>query len=253
MINILVRKDCVMGIRKFDWSILDRAGLIEYFWSLYPEITDNEMSIAKFHSKISKYIKTQLPVKISKKRDSKVDENLVFVGGIYYSDEDKNKRQCIELVLVYNLFQETIKLTKRRYLRMCYTMADTILHEIMHMRQYRRRKFKDLPDYASTAAREEKRQEQEYLGNSDEIDAYSFNIACELLDKFEHNPKKVINYLNENQKGLKRNHNCWRMYLKAFDHDHSHPIIHRVKKKVIRYIPHAMNGKPYRNKDWISR
>jgi DNA-binding NtrC family response regulator len=132
-------------------------------------------------------------------------------------------------------------------------MADTVLHEIMHMRQYRRRKFKDLPDYASTAARAEKRQEQEYLGNSDEIDAYSFNIACELLDKFHGNTKKAVNYLNEHQKGLRRRHNCWRMYLKAFDYEHNHPIIQRVKKKVIRYMPHALNGKPYRNKDWIDR
>lgn len=238
---------------KFNWSILDRAGLVEYFWSLYPEITERPISISKFHSKLSKHIKKQLPIKISRTRDTKVGENWVFIGGTYYSDEDKSKRQCIELVLVYNLFQEDIILKKRRYLRMCYTMADTILHEVMHMRQYRRRNFKDLPDYASMASREEKREEQSYLGNSDEIDAYSFNIACELLDKFNYDPKKIINYLNENQKGLRRTHNCWRMYLKAFDHDHNHPIVQRVKKKVIRYIPHAINGKPYRNKEWINR
>ncbi len=238
---------------KFDWSILDRAGLIEYFWSLYPEVCDQKISIHSLHTKISKHIKKQIPVRINKKRDSKVDPGWVWVGGTYYSDKDQEKKQCIELDLVYELFDEKTILTKRRYQRVCYTLADTLLHEIMHMRQYRRRKFKNLPDYASTAARAEKRQEQEYLGNSDEIDAYSFNIACELLDKFDYKTKKVIDYLNENQKGTNRRHNCWRMYLKAFDHDHNHPIIQRVKKKVIRYIPHAMNGKPYRNKDWINR
>ncbi len=238
---------------KFDWSILDRAGLIEYFWSLYPEVCDQKISIHSLHTKISKHIKKQIPVRVNKKRDSKVDPGWVWVGGTYYSDKDQEKKQCIELDLVYELFDEKTILTKRRYQRVCYTLADTLLHEIMHMRQYRRRKFKNLPDYASTAARAEKRQEQEYLGNSDEIDAYSFNIACELLDKFDYKTKKVIDYLNENQKGTNRRHNCWRMYLKAFDHDHNHPIIQRVKKKVIRYIPHAMNGKPYRNKDWINR
>jgi hypothetical protein len=238
---------------KFDWSILDRAGLIEYFWSLYPEICDQKISIHSLHTKISKHIKKQLPVRINKKRNVKVEPGWIWVGGTYYSDNDREKKQCIELDLVYELFDEKTILTKRRYQRVCYTLADTLLHEIMHMRQYRRRKFKNLPDYASTAAREEKRQEQEYLGNSDEIDAYSFNIACELLDKFNYKTKKVIDYLNENQKGTNRRHNCWRMYLKAFDHDHNHPIIQRVKKKVIRYIPNATNGKPYRNKDWINR
>lgn len=238
---------------RFNWSILDRKGLIEYFWSLYPELCDQPISITTFHTKLSRHIKKQIPIRISKSRDVKVDDNWIWSGGTYFSDKDKEKKQCIEIVLVYNLFQEDITLPKRRFRRLCYVMADTILHEIMHMRQYRRRKFKDLPDYASTASREEKRQEQEYLGNSDEIDAYSFNIACELLDKFGNDSKKVINYLNENQKGVRRTHNCWRMYLKAFDHDHNHLIIQRVKKKVIRYIPHALNGKPYRNKDWINR
>ena len=241
------------GRSKFNWSILDRNGLIEYFWNLYPEICDQKMSIDRIHAKISKHIKKLVPVRMTKSRNAKVESGWIWVGGTYYSDWDQSKRQCIELNLVYELFSDYITLSKRRYHRMCYSMADTLLHEIMHMRQYRRRKFKNLPDYDSTALREEKRQEQEYLGNSDEVDAYSFNIACELLDKFNNNHKKIISYLNENQKGKTRKHNCWRMYLKAFDHDHNHPIIQRVKKKVIRYIPHAQNGKPYRNKDWINR
>ncbi len=241
------------GRSKFDWSILDRGGLFEYFYSLYPEICDQKMSVDRLHTKIAQHIKKLVPVRINKSRNPKVDEGWIWVGGTYFSQWDKEKRLCIELELVYDLFSEKIILTRRRYQRVCYSLADTLLHEIMHMRQYRRRKFKELPEYASNAAREEKRQEQEYLGNSDEIDAYSFNIACEILDKFGYNPKKAINYLNENQKGKNRRHNCWRMYLKAFDHDHNHPVVQRVKKKVIRYIPHALNGKPYRNKDWIGR
>ena len=238
---------------KFDWSILDRLGLADYFFSLHPEIVGKKLTIKKFHSKILRHIKKLVPVKITKFRDPEVDSGWVWVGGVYYSDWDRDKRQCIELNFSYNPTDKNIVMTKCRFIKLCYTTADTLLHEIMHMRQYRRRKFKDLPDYASSAARVEKRREQEYLGNSDEIDAYSFNIACELLDKFDRKPKKIVNYLNENQKAHSRRHNCWIMYLKAFDHDHNHPIIQRVKKKVIRYIPHALNGKPYRNSDWIKR
>jgi hypothetical protein len=135
---------------------------------------------------------------------------------------------------------------------MCTTIADTLLHEIIHMRQFRRRNFKQLPDYASNAEKSELREEQEYLGCSDEIDAYGFNIACELMNKFGKNNVQVVNYLNENQKSKKRRPNSWRMYLKAFEHDHNHPIIQRVKKKVVRYLPAAEVGKPYRNKDWIN-
>ena len=243
----------VAKLSKFDWSILDREGLMEMFWHIWPEISGQNISVAKFHTVLAKHIKKYLPVKVSKKRDQKVEFNWVYVGGTYYSDSDKSRQKCIELVLVYNTFQDTIDMPVKRYRRMCYAMADTILHELMHMRQYRRRNFKILPDYASTAEKMAQRQEQEYLGNSDEIDAYSFNIACELMGKFKNNSNKIVKYLNEDQKGLRRRHNGWRMYLKAFDHDHDHPIIKRTKKKIIKYLPHALVGKPYRNKDWINR
>jgi hypothetical protein len=73
------------------------------------------------------------------------------------------------------------------------------------------------------------------------------------MDKFKGDEQQVIKYLSEDQKGLRRRHNSWRMYLKAFNHEHDHPIIKRVKKKVMRYVPYAELGKPYRGKDWISR
>jgi hypothetical protein len=238
---------------KYDWSLLDRKGLAEFLWSIYPEVCGEDIAISQFHAVLCKHIKKYLPIKITKSRDQKVEFDWVYVGGTYYSDMDREKQQCIELVLVYNTFQDTLNMSSKRYHRMCYTIADTILHEIMHMRQYRRRKFKILPDYASTAEKTEQRAEQEYLGCSDEVDAYSFNIACELMDKFKQDSNKIVNYLNEDQQRLRRRSNGWRMYLKAFDHDHDHPIIKRVKKKVIKYLPHALIGKPYRNKDWINR
>jgi hypothetical protein len=37
------------------------------------------------------------------------------------------------------------------------------------------------------------------LGCSDEIDAYGFNIACELLYRFNNDADKVIEYLNDDE------------------------------------------------------
>ena len=208
------------------------------------------MSTEKFHRILGNHIKKRVPIKLKKWGDNKVDNNCVWVGGAYYSDLDKEKQKPIELVIVYK--NNTIKITPKNFHRTCHTVTNTIMHEIIHMRQYRRRKFKVLPAYNSTAQKSEQREEQIYLGCSDEIDAYGYNIACELLWKFKNDTDKVIDYLNEDQLGKKRNHNSWRMYLKAFNHDHDHPIIKRVKQKVIRYLPNAMYGKPYRNRDWIS-
>jgi hypothetical protein len=73
------------------------------------------------------------------------------------------------------------------------------------------------------------------------------------MDTFNNDIPQVIEYLNLDQKGSRKIFNTWRMYLRAFDYDHDHPIIKRVKKKVIRYLPLAEIGKPYRNQDWISQ
>jgi len=236
---------------KFDWSSITRYELVNYFWSLSPKITNIPLSTTKFHSILRNHIQKSFPIKIKKLKDSKVNTDLVWIGGTYYSELDKTKKNSIELVIVYNTLDK-INIPARRYHRTCISLANTVMHELIHMRQYRRRKFKVLPDYASNADKTEQREEQSYLGNSDEIDAYSYNIACELMDKFKYDTVKVINYLNEDQKKMQRKHNSWRMYLKAFNHDHEHVIIKRVKKKVVRYLPYAISGKPYKNKDWIS-
>jgi hypothetical protein len=243
-----------MAVRKskFDWSALNRYDLTEYIWSLHPKVVNKEMTVESFHRAVGNHIKKLIPIKLKKWGDSAVENNCFWIGGAYYSDLDKQKQKPIELIFVYKSKQDTINLSPNNFHRSCHTITHTIMHELIHMRQYRRRKFKDLPDYNSTAEKTEQREEQTYLGNTDEIDAYGFNIACELLWKFKNDTSKVIEYLNEDQRGKRRKHDSWRMYLKAFNHDHEHPIIKRVKQKVVRYLPNALYGKPYRNRDWIS-
>lgn len=238
---------------QFDWSSLTRAGIADLMWNLRDDIVNRPYSITSFHNKVFRHLKKQIPIRSKKSFSSKVEAGFVYVGGCYWSDYDMKKKKCIEIIFEYKSGIENITLNSKKYWYMCLSIADAILHEIMHMRQFRRRKFKVLPDYESNAEKTELRNEQSYLGCSDEIDAYSFNIACELYEKFKGNKSKIINYLNQNQKNKRRKHNSWRMYLKAFEHDHDHIIIRRVKKKVVRYLPAAEIGKPYKNKDWINR
>jgi hypothetical protein len=238
---------------KFDWSLLDRVRIIEYLQLIELEVVKTPLTIAQFHNKITGHIKKQLPVRVRKVFNSKVKNNCLHIGGLYNSEFDREKKKCIEIIFEYQNQSSELVLSHQKFQRICYAIADTILHEIIHMRQYRRRKFKVIPDYDSNASKTKLRIEQSYLGNSDEIDAYGFNIACELTDKFGRNRRRIVSYLNENQSNKRRKHNCWIMYLRAFEHNHNHPIIQRVKKKAVRYLTAASYGKPYRNKDWISR
>lgn len=237
---------------KFDWSLLDRYSLYEYFQQLKSKIVGQDLTIHQFHKLFKNHIIKELPVRVSKRYDSKVNNGFAYVGGTYYSDFDQLKQKCIEINFVYNVLDKNINYTKIKFDRICTVITDVVLHEIIHMRQYRRRKFKDLPDYNSTAEKTEQRAEQAYYGCSDEIDAYSFNIACELLGKFDNDPQAVKEYLSTIQSKRSRASSSLRLYLKAFNWDYDHTIIKRLKSKTIRYIPNALNGKPYRNRDWIN-
>jgi hypothetical protein len=235
----------------FDWYSLDRNAIADFISLIAPKIVNQEIAPDKFHKIISKHLKSYIPLRIARSFDPKVKKNIIFIGGCYYSHLDQAHKTSIEVMIVYNPIDEILKINKRRFQRICYGIADTILHELIHMRQFRRREFKYLPEYDSNANRTAQRLEQAYLGCSDEIDAYGFNIACELLEKNNNNSKAVIKHLNIDQKNVRKQSDCWRMYLKAFNHDHDHIIIRRLKKKIIRYLPNAAIGKPYRNRDWI--
>jgi len=235
----------------FDWSNLERSAIIEWLTELAPKIVDQTISTSRFHNIISRYLKRELPITITKNWDTKVKLQTAFIGGTYFSEDDEEDKKCIELNFYYNPEVEEFKITIYRFKQMCSTIADTLLHEIIHMRQFRRRSFKSLPNYPSTASSGKLREEQSYLGCNDEIDAYGFNIACELLEKYKGNQRLVVKHLNANLKKCRKNGGCWKMYLKAFEHNHKHEVIKKLKKKVIRYLPRAEVGKPFKSCDWI--
>lgn len=243
-----------MATRKprYDWSLLDKYVLYDFFQEISPLVVGQTLSVTQFHTRISRYIKKHLPVRISKNYNPKVDRGTACIGGLYYSELDRKKQKCIEICFVYNPSDKEITYTQRRFNRMCNVLVDSILHELIHMRQYRRRNFKEIPDYESTAQRTKQRVDQSYYGCPDEIDAYAFNITCELLRHFDEDPKKVERYLSKNYPDRKIKSHCLKEYLRAFSWDNDHEIIRKVKARAIRYLPNAVVGKPYRNRDWIS-
>jgi hypothetical protein len=235
----------------FDWSNVKRQSVIDQLLELSSEICDQLLTPEQFHSVISKFLKKRFPINITLSWDITVKHYKVMIGGSYCSHSDEYDKKCISLEFHYNPNIKQFKLTKKRYSQISTLVADTLLHEIIHMRQYRRRDFRSLPNYDSMARSSSVREEQSYFGCTDEIDAYGFNIACELLEKYDGDQRSVIKHLDLNLKGSRKSGGSWKMYLKAFGHDHKHEIIKRLKKKVIRYLPRAVSGKPFKSRDWI--
>lgn len=234
----------------FDWSSLDRYGVASYVWLISPKIVGQELSVQQFYKIVSTHLKKVFPLTFKNQIDPKVLPGWVYIGGLYYIDRDENQSLPITIVFQYRSKEDIIKTTRRRFWKMCITIADTLLHEVIHMRQHRRRNFRCLDEYISNASRAKIKEEQEYLGSPDEIDAYSFNIACELNEKFNGDRTQIQKYLNKKKIG--RRHSSWRMYLKAFEHQHRHPVIVKVKKRVLYYLRAAERGYPYKSSKWIN-
>jgi len=241
-----------MARQAFNWSILDRDTLYSMLYSLKPEIVDKRLPIGEIIRRLSKHIKEHLPVKVVSNRHKPIKPGEIWIGGAYYSDLDKTgKKRFIEIELAFPTTSDTMKTSSYRWERICRLFADTILHEIVHARQYRARNFKDLPGYESTAYYAKDRAWQEYYGHRDEMGAHSFNLAQDMLDKFGWEPTAIRDYLDS--KISKRvSPNGWGRFMKSFEYDHSHPKVCQMKHKIMTQLENAWLGKPFKTSNYLT-
>jgi hypothetical protein len=119
------------------------------------------------------------------------------------------------------------------------------------MRQYRSRNFKDIPGYESTAYYHKQRVNQEYYGDRDEMGAFSFNIACDMIDRFGLDKPAIQKYMDSMQ-AKKHKKTTYHRYLAAFDWNHNHPKIRQMKKKIANQLDYAYVGKPFKTTNHLT-
>ena len=230
----------------FNWSQLDRNNLYGMLYTAGGDIVGKKMPVKMLHQRLSLHIKSCLPVSVKKwQYDYKQERGFPYMGGSYDSVLDrKGKRKFIEIVLSYHPSDSEARITRYRWHRLCSLFADTILHEIIHMRQYRSRNFKDIPGYESTAHYHKQRQDQEYYGHRDEMGAFSFNIACEMLDRFGYDPVSIRGYMDTLTNRTRRG--TFTKFLAAFDWNHDHIKVRQMKQKIMKQLEYAAIGRPFK-------
>ena len=241
-----------MRRKAFNWSLLDRATLYSMLYKLKDQLVGQRLSIDDATSILSKHIKKHLPVRVTSSRFKPVRHNEMWVGGMYHSDYDKKGyTRFIEVQLAFTELEDSIKFTEYRFKRICVVFADIMLHEIIHCRQFRARNFKAIPMYQSNAQYAKDRKEQEYYGDRDEMGAHSFNMACDMLDKFGFDPGAINSYL-DNTPYRKYRPAMWQRFLKAFDWNHNHPKVRQMKRKILNQLEYAYIGKPFKTPDYLT-
>lgn len=235
-----------MARQAFNWSLLDRDVLYSMLYQLKSDLVDKRLPIGEITSIISSHIKEHLPLKVKSSRFTPVKKGEIWVGGAYYSDLDRQgRKRFIEIELAFPPKTATMKLSNYRWERVCQLFADTVLHEIIHTRQYRARNFKAIPGYQSTAYYARTRKEQEYYGDRDEMGAHSFNLAQDMIDKFGWDTRAIKTYLDAKVPKRVRP-NGWGRFMKAFEYDHNHPKVRQMKRKIMNQLEYAYEGKPFK-------
>ena len=234
-----------------DWSVFTRQHIFNHFYQLGPKLVGKDLTPKQIHGYFQRQARKLAPIIVTRVSSMDVDNGYVYIGGCYEAELDMMEQPSISISLHFHPWDDVITYTQKRLKRGCILLADTLLHEIIHMRQHRRRDFVSKRDYQSNATPEKKKHEQSYMGNHDEIDAYSFNIACELYRHFGNDHNAIHRYLNTTNANAKKSP-IWKWYMKTFDYDHNNPVIQKVKTKVVKYLPLAALGKPFKNNDWLT-
>jgi hypothetical protein len=241
-----------MARQAFNWSLLDRATLYSMLYELKSEIVDKRLPIGEITRQLSKHIKVHLPIKVTSSKHKPVRPGELWIGGAYYSDLDKaGKKRFIEVELAFPADVQTMKTSSYRWERICTLFADTVLHEIIHTRQYRARNFKNIPGYESTAYYAKDRAWQQYYGDRDEMGAHSFNLAQDMIDKFGFDTRAIKEYLDSPVPKRVRP-NGWGRFMKSFEYDHAHPKVNQMKKKIMTQLANAYYGKPFKTTNHLT-
>ena len=115
-------------------------------------------------------------------------------------------------------------------------MAKVIVHELLHKSQAGSRGFvKPRPFKVSGIADPKVAKSQEYLGNSDEIDAYGHNIAVELLKNYGSRKNSLTALRNFVRIPPDKSPDLF-AYLVTFGMDKNHPVLKKLVKKVILFL-----------------
>ncbi len=198
---------------------------------LKAELVGYPLSKDEISQIIGRLISENFRVDVIQAEAPQVDPGDINVSACYDPELDSMNRTCIELVLVYSPYDSILIIDDEVFDGITKRLCDAISHEQIHQQQHRARFWEetwfDDPDDAEA-----------YLSHKDEIDAYSYNIANELLDYADIN--QVLTILNS-PSTIKLEHSVnLFVYMQTFEYNSNHPVIKRLLKKITKLLPEVV-------------
>lgn len=191
---------------------------------------NREVTFKKLLSSIkSEFRKSDIDIIIKVKKDNKIENNSFYVEGWYDADDDKNGETPIELLVGHNFSQDQI-FKENQTAECLIQIYDATVHELRHQYQSRKRKYKTYSNHPSEPY-------SSYLADPDEIDAYAFSIAIDLLRYMDASKARRymtrITILGKMKNGPSLVSPNLRAYTQHFK---GNPLLKRLSRKVLKHL-----------------
>lgn len=211
-----------------------RKEILEILEELKPNIVNQFLTIDEFIQNYGVFIGTRFNVDVKHAEASQIEPNDMDLNGYYDGGLDEFGDIPIEVFLITNPMQDVIVLDNDQFDIISRRIADTLSHEVIHMKQYRARDFLEVETVGYIDIEDEDEENRYYLSSPDEINAYAYNIANELLDR--HEITTVLEKLNRvSSIQIEDSINLW-AYVQAFEKNTNHPVIKKLVKQVYKQV-----------------
>jgi hypothetical protein len=157
-------------------------------------------------------------------RDDIVVKKNFHIQGTYNPGDDEDGKPCITISLMFNPRCRRVSIKDYDWNEMSFHIADTVTHEYLHQYYCRRRGFEFGRGYRTAKLLRYSDTMKDYLGCEDEILAYAFNIASEMVVYDRH---MVLTKVH-------------RMYRRYFSRDRK--VMLQLEKQVAKYIKRLEPG-----------
>jgi hypothetical protein len=166
-------------------------------------------------------------------KSSKVPANQIWIHAVYDPEQDEDDEPAVTVVLVHSGNQVT--LDKNSANHMLSSISKAVAHEKIHQNQYRKRDWMDVEPVKSDDP------QKSYYATKDEIEAFSHNIATEILD-FTNNDmskaKQLLRNITRTSTLRIRNGNLLSPdlfnYVKLFGANHA--VTKRLSARIFHYL-----------------
>lgn len=217
-------------------DIPTRKEVLEIMEELRDEIVNQFLTTDELVGKYGMFIGTRFNVDVKHAASAQVEPNDIELNGYYDGGLDEFGDIPIELYLITNPMLEISLIDNKQFDLISRKIADTLSHEVIHMKQYRARDFLEVETvgYSDYEDEDEDEENRYYLSSPDEINAYAYNIANELLD--HHSFPVALEKLNRlSAIEIADSVNLW-AYVQAFEKDVNHPVIRKLVKQVYKSV-----------------